>query len=230
MKVQNLMQQGVARAGLALALAALPLLAQAGTVVGSMTDKNGQPVADAVFYAMPELGNAATSAPETIIMTQENYRFEPYVSVLRKGTVVKFTNKDSRDHHIKSFSLTKAFEMRVPGKGESAQTVVFDKVGDIVMVCHFHDFMRGFVYVVDTPYFLKTDKAGSASLNNLPAGKYQVMAWVPNMLGAPFSQNVQVNDSGQTAVSFKLDFVPKAPPIGRTPSKMPSSSPNYNPY
>ena len=218
--------------GLSLALASVPMLAQAGLVIGFMADKTGQPVQDAVFYATPLDGSAPGAAPsEPVLMTQENYKFDPYVSVLRKGTAVKFSNKDGRDHHIKSFSLTKAFEMRVPGKADAAQPVVFDKVGDVVMVCHFHDFMRGFIYVVDTPYYAKTDKAGNASLNNLPPGKYQVQAWVPNMLGAPFSQTVQVTDAGNSQVRFQLDFVPKPPPPGRTPSKAPMpSGPNYSPF
>lgn len=218
------------------AIACAPLVAQAGIVIGSMADKTGQPVADAVFFATPLDGslNSGSAPAEPIVMTQENYKFDPYVSVLRKGTAVKFSNKDGRDHHIKSFSLTKAFEMRVPGKADAAQTVVFDKPGDVVMVCHFHDFMRGFIYVVDTPFYGKTDKAGNATLNQLPPGKYQVQAWVPNMFGAPFSQVVQVAETGNASVRFQLDFVPKPPPIGRTPSKpassAPNTSPNYSPF
>ncbi len=218
------------------ALACAPLVAQAGLVIGYMADRNGQPVQDAVFFATPLDGNlnSGAASAEPVVMTQENYKFDPYVSVLRKGTAVRFANKDGRDHHIKSFSLTKAFEMRVPGKADAAQTVVFDKAGDVIMVCHFHDFMRGFIYVVDTPFYGKTDKFGNVALNQLPAGKYQVQAWVPNMLSAPFSQVVQVNEAGNTSVRFQLDFVPKPPPIGRTPSKpaisAPNTAPNYSPF
>ncbi len=218
------------------AFACAPLAVQAALVVGYMADRNGQPVQDAVFFATPLDGNLNTGkAPaEPVVMTQENYKFEPYVSVLRKDTAVKFGNKDGRDHHVKSFSLTKAFEMRVPGKADAAQTVVFDKVGDVALVCHFHDYMRAYIYVVDTPFFGKTDKAGNVTLDKLPPGKYQVQAWVPNMLAAPFSQVVQVNEAGNTSVRFQLDFVPRPPPIGRTPSKpassAPNTAPNYSPF
>jgi plastocyanin len=201
--------------------------AQAGLVVGFMADKNGQGVQEAVFYATPLDASAPGAAPtELVVLNQENYQFTPYVAVLRKGTSVKFANRDTRDHHIKSFALTKAFEMRVPGKSDAAQTVLFDKVGDVPMVCHFHDTMRGFIYVIDTPYFSKTDKGGNAILNNLPPGKYQIQAWVPTMVTPPYTQNVTVSENGSVAVRFQLDFVPKPPPAGRAPAK-PAASTAY---
>lgn len=200
--------------------------AQAGLVVGFMADKNGQGVQEAVFYATP-LDVVPPGGPpaEPVVLNQENYQFAPYVAVLRKGTAVKFANRDSRDHHIKSFSLNKAFEMRVPGKSDASQPVIFDKLGDVPMVCHFHDTMRGFIYVIDTPYFSKTDKGGNAILNNLPPGKYQIQAWVPTMVTPPYTQNVTITESGSVAVRFKLDFVPKPPPAGRLPAKPAASGP-----
>lgn len=194
--------------------------AEAALVVGFMADKNGQGVQEAVFYATPLDALAPGGPPaEPVVLNQENYQFAPYVAVLRKGTSVKFTNRDTRDHHIKSFSTNKAFEMRVPGKRDAAQVVMFDKLGDVPMVCHFHDSMRGFIYVIDTPYFAKTDKGGNAIISNLPPGKYQVQAWVPTMVAEPYIQTVTVSDSGSVAVRFKLDFVPKPPPAGRLPVK-----------
>lgn len=202
-------------AALALALG-LPMTAQAALVVGFMADKSGQGVMDAVFYATPLETALPPAAAETLTVAQEGYVFTPYVAVLRKGGSAKFANRDGREHHVKSFSPTKGFEMRVPAKTEAAQSVLFDKVGEVALVCHFHDSMRGFIYVVDTPYFGKTDKAGNVVLNNLPPGKYQVQAWVPNMLSQPFSQVVQISESGNTQVRFQLDFIPKPSPVPRT--------------
>lgn len=231
MKMQQKIQKTVPRWCWVGVLASVPMLAQAGLLVGGLFDKNGQPVAEAVIYAKPlDAAPAAASATasvtasvsETAIIDQENYLYVPYVSAIRKGTTIKFTNKDGRDHHVKSFSPAKQFEMRVPSKGEAAQTVLFDKPGEVALVCHFHDNMRGFIFVLETPYFGKTDKSGNVLLNNLPPGKYQVDAWVPYLLTPLPTQTVQVGATGSAAVNFKLDYVPKPRPAGRTPYKAPS--------
>jgi hypothetical protein len=223
MKFQVIVKCMNAASGLGLIL--LPLFSQASVVVGTMLDKNGQPVQDAVFYATP-IGKPVPrlETPPNYLLSQENYLFSSYVSVLRKGTKVKFSNLDARDHHVKSFSPAKNFEIRVPGQKSLPDVVTFDALGEVALVCHFHDFMRGYIYVVDTPYFGKTDKDGNAMINNLPAGKYKIEAWVPNMIADPFNQIVQVTEKSAPAIRFKLDYVPKPPPVAFVNKKESSSS------
>jgi plastocyanin len=202
--------------------------AQAGQVSGLLTDKNGQPMQEAVLFATPL--NAAVppfKATDAIVVAQENSVFSPFLSVVRAGTAVRFPNRDAHDHHLKSFSSAKAFELRVKSKRDEPAPIVFDKAGDVVLVCHFHDWMRGYIYVVDTPFFARTDAAGTATLAALPAGKYEVKAWAPNMFGEPLSQIVQVTDDGTIQVKMQFTFVPKAPPSPRKPAKV---APEYNSY
>ena len=39
--------------------------------------------------------------------------------------------------------------------------------------------MVGYIYVVDTPFFAKTDGQGRARIEGLPAGDFDVMVWHP---------------------------------------------------
>lgn len=50
-----------------------------------------------------------------------------------------------------------------------------------------------------------TDRNGQASLNNLPAGRYEVKAWAPYMFGTLIAQTVQVTASGTTPVKFQFN-------------------------
>jgi plastocyanin len=194
--------------------------AQAGGVSGAVIGSNGQAVADAVLFATPlDTPPPPAKAVEPAVVAQENSAFVPYVTVIRTGTSVRFPNRDPHDHHLKSFSPTKPFELRVYSKKEEPAPVLFDKPGDVALVCHFHNWMRGFIYVVDTPYFGKTDGSGQVSLNNLPAGRYEVKAWAPYMFGSPPAQTIQVAATGATAVKFQLTYVPKPAPAPRMPSK-----------
>ncbi len=218
---------------LAATLSVCALSAQAGSVLSLIVDKNGNPVADGVVYAVPlDAPAPAAKASEPVSIAQEHYLFLPYVSVVRSGTQVRFVNRDPHDHHIKSFSPAKAIDVRVASKKDDVAQVLLDKAGEIALVCYFHDWMRGFVYVVDTPYFAKTDKTGNALLASLPAGKYEIKAWVPKMLGEPLSQTVQLTATEAVSSKFQLTFVPAAPPKAVLPSKKKSdasaSSPSYH--
>lgn len=194
--------------------------AQAGSVSGTIIASNGQSVADAVLFATPlDAPLPAAKAGDPAIVAQENSIFVPYVTVIRTGTSVRFPNRDPHDHHLKSFSPAKPFELRVYNKKEEPAPVLFDKAGDVALVCHFHNWMRGFIYVVDTPYFAKTDGNGQATLSSLPAGRYEVKAWAPYMFGSPLAQTIQVGSAGSTPVKFQLGYVPKPAPAARAPAK-----------
>ncbi|MBI3230211.1 MAG: methylamine utilization protein [Burkholderiales bacterium] len=206
-------------------ISATSLSAHAGSLLGLITDKNGNPVADGVLYAIPlDTPPPAAKAAETLSISQENYLFLPYVTVIRSGSSVRFFNRDPHDHHIKSFSPAKAIDLRVNSKKEDVPQVLFDKTGEVALVCYFHDWMRGFISVVDTPYFAKTDKTGNALLNSLPPGKYEVKAWVPKMIGEPLSQTVQLAATDAVSSKFQLSFVPVAPPKPVTPKKKSEST------
>lgn len=196
----------------------LPTMAQAGIAVGAVVDKNSKPVENAVIFAVP-LDAAAPLVinPEPIVVAQENYAFVPYVSVIQAGTSVRFPNRDEHDHHLKSFSPAKTFSLKTYSKKEEPKSILFDKSGEVALVCHIHDWMRGFIYVVDTPWFAKTDASGHAVIQNLPAGKYEIKAWVPTMFGAPQSKTVQIQASGSSNISFQFDFTPR--PAPKPPAK-----------
>jgi hypothetical protein len=53
--------------------------------------------------------------------------------------------------------------------------VTFDKPGPVTIHCLLHDWMRAYVYVVDTPWYVVTDRTGLASID-VPDGSYEVVA------------------------------------------------------
>ena len=53
--------------------------------------------------------------------------------------------------------------------------------GAAVLGCNIHDWMLGYILVVDTPWFTKTDDEGRAVLDDLPAGRYRLVAWHPRV-------------------------------------------------
>lgn len=185
----------------------------AGIIVGTVMDKDGKPAADAVIFAMPLDAPAPAASPDAqSVVAQENYTFVPYVSVIQNGANVRFPNRDEHDHHLKSFSPAKTFSLKIYSRKKEPDPVLFDKSGEVALVCHIHNWMRGFIYVVDTPWFGKTDASGQAVIQNIPPGKYEIKAWAPMMLGAPPSKTVQIQASGSTDAKFQLNFTPRPAP------------------
>jgi len=86
--------------------------------------------------------------------------FIPYLTALKTGTVATFP--EPRSHRVYSFSPAKSFEIKLYS-GRSPSSIAFDKPGVVTLGCNIHDWMIGYVLVVSTPHFAKTDAAGSES-------------------------------------------------------------------
>ncbi len=196
--------------------------ARAGELHALVSDDNARPLADAVVVAFPEDGRVEPAKPGTVVEDQIDKEFVPYVQVLRVGSKVTFPNKDDIRHHVYSFSPAKKFELPLYS-GTPASPVLFDKVGVVKLGCNIHDWMIGYLYVTDAPYFGKTTAQGQVELKGLPAGIYTVRAWHPLLDGTEEStaQKIEVKDSARASVkwAFKLkrEFRPSRAPLPGDP-------------
>ena len=173
---------------------------------------DGQPVVDAVVYANIISGTAPIRPKRAVSVEQINKEFVPLVSVLQTGTMVNFPNRDKVRHHVYSFSPAKTFEIKlysgVPGK-----PILFDKPGEVVLGCNIHDTMLAYMLVVDTPIFDKTDKRGTALLDGLSAGEYEVHMWYPGAAASatPLPQKIKLSANEVGASTFTFSFKPQSP-------------------
>ena len=184
----------------------------AATIEISVVDEQGRPIEDVAVYATPALSAAghvvATTAiavpgPKAI-MDQRDMQFVPHLLVVQSGTEVAFPNGDKVSHHVYSFSEAKQFELKLY-KGDVYPPVAFDRPGVVVLGCNIHDGMLGYVVVVDTPYFAKTDEQGVALIDGVPSGDYVVAAWTPRArpTALPPTQQVTVGD-GTVAAEIRI--------------------------
>ena len=197
--------------------------ALAGTLVAQIKDRNGAPVINAVVYALPVGSKAPVALPTATGMVEQSYyKFEPYVSVVQTGTKMRFPNRDRNEHHIKVLAGPSAFEHKVYTRKEPEPTLL-DKPGQITLQCLIHDWMNAHIYVVDSPWFGKTSKAGSAVIESLPPGEYDVFVTHPSLLipgqvTPSMPRRVKFDASNVHVLEARFDLVPKAEPSRRTPS------------
>lgn len=139
--------------------------------------ESGESIKDAVVAVIPAQGTDS-SENSRAEMDQRSFKFVPDVLVIRKNTLVYFPNSDDVRHHVYSFSPAKKFELRLY-HGKTAEPVLFDQPGKVILGCNIHDSMVATIYVVDTPYFAQSDQDGLAVVENLPAGSYRLAIYHP---------------------------------------------------
>jgi plastocyanin len=199
---------------------ALATTLSAATIVVDVRDPKAAPLSDAVVFATPE-GREMRAASRTAVMDQKNKTFVPRVLPVQVGTAVKFPNSDDIQHQVYSFSPAKTFNLPLY-KGTPANPIVFSAPGVVTLGCNIHDTMNAYIVVVDTPYFEKSESSGRTELRNLPAGKYVVRVWHPDMKDEPAPQSVAVGESERAELAFTVVAAPKAmttAPLNKTEDK-----------
>ncbi len=69
--------------------------------------------------------------------------------------------------------------------------------GSVALGCNIHDWMNGYIRVVDTPYAAKTDHNGYARIAAVPYGSYGLTIWHPRarLPNGEMKRKLAVNNS-----------------------------------
>ena len=172
-----------------------------------VADADGKPLADAVASLRPANGHApAVAAGTTAIMDQRDLQFAPHVLAIEVGTEVSMPNSDQVRHHVYSFSPAKHFELRMY-KDRPGDPGDFLIPGVVSLGCNIHDWMLGYILVLDTPYFAKSDDSGVLTIANVPEGDYLFDIWQPRLAGAaPAAQPMSLGaENVDKAVALNVD-------------------------
>ena len=185
--------------------------AYAAEVAATVTDNAGRPVKDAVVVAVPVDGAMhIPSHPHAQILDQIDKEFVPKVKAVVMGTPIIFPNHDNVRHQVYSFSPAKRFELPLYA-GVPAKPVVFDKPGVVVLGCNIHDWMIGYVYVSESPWFAMTGIDGTATIADVPPGAYVLRVWHPQLNGSEEAtrQTLSISRGQIAAVSWNLALRPE---------------------
>lgn len=204
-----------------LALLALPAVATAGVVEGTVAIAKGAAPAAKPRYPLAasyEVGEAeppaaivfleggpeepTTEAADPVDVAQERYQFAPGLVAVRTGTVIRFPNRDDEYHSVFSYSKPKRFDLGRYHKDETPAAIVFDQPGVVKLYCEIHDHMRGTIVVVPSRRFAKTDGEGRFRIEGVPPGEYAIKAWVDDALR---EARVVVPADGTTTIDFPAE-------------------------
>ena len=181
--------------------------AYASDVNVNVVDKDGRPVGDVAVYATkPGSENDLLSPTARAIMDQIDRQFVPHLLVVQTGTSVEFPNSDSVAHHVYSFSHPNKFMLPMY-RGEQHPPVRFDFGGVVSLGCNIHDHMLGFILVVNSTAFTKTDEYGNASLTLDNPEDYEISIWSPRIRDENVLLTKAAHASGddELIIEFRLE-------------------------
>jgi plastocyanin len=146
-------------------------------------------------------GVPAPASPPVARMSQRGLQFIPNLLPIRVGTTVEFPNHDDLHHNVFSYSKPKRFDLGRYVKDEKPAAQRFDKPGLVKLNCEVHAHMRGYILVLDSPFFTLTDTNGNYRLENLPPGKYVLKAWVSEKV--TFERAVELKARPALRIDFR---------------------------
>ena len=171
-----------------------------------VVDRDGQHVADVAVYAVRLDGQNDLPTPTAgAIMDQIDRQFVPHLLVVQTGTPVEFPNSDTVAHHVYSFSHPNKFILPMY-KGQQHAPVTFEHSGVVSLGCNIHDHMLGYILVVDSTAFTKTDANGHALLSLESAEEYAINIWSPRIRDKVkfLSKTLVVSGNPNAEITFSL--------------------------
>jgi plastocyanin len=169
----------------------------AGTIEGKVSPGKSVVYVDAIA------GKTFPAPAAKPVMDQKGLMFNPHIMVVEKGTAVEFLNSDTVQHNVFWPSISgnkkESHNLGTWPKGEK-KAFKFDTPGVVPLLCNVHPEMSGYIVVSPTPYFAETDASGNYKIENVPDGKYNVVAWHEGMK----TQTKAVDVAGTGKADFTL--------------------------
>jgi plastocyanin len=172
----------------------------------SFVTKRGQnPVAEEtlVWLEATSPARGAKKAPVTVQMTTRGKMLLPHVMAIPVGSSVSFPNQDPISHNIFSLTSGNQFDLGLYRTG-AGKSHTFAVPGIVNVYCNVHPQMSAVIHVMATPYFAFANARGDFALTDVPAGKYDLVAW--NEQGGTTRTAVDLAGTGTAApVAVTLD-------------------------
>jgi len=182
---------------------------QAGIVRGVISvTKGGKAKADrtgVIVYLEGVVGTPPTPKDHAIIRQREK-QFVPPLTVVVKGTTVDFPNEDKIFHNVFSVSRPARFDLGLYKTG-TPKSVEMKRAGVVDVYCNIHPDMIAKVKVLDNAYYTITGKTGEFRIENVPAGEYPIVAWLPT--GDEVKGKVTVTAGGSSEIKLEVAEVAK---------------------
>ena len=147
-----------------------------------------------------------TAKPE---MDQKGCKFTPHVQIVPVGTRLTMLNSDKVNHNVHIFSsINKPVnKQQTKNRRKMPLAGVKKAEGPVSVKCDIHGWMSAWIAYVPHPYFAVTNEKGEVTLEDVPAGTYQLGYWheaCGTNSSSPASITVEAGGSATQDFTLKL--------------------------
>jgi plastocyanin len=171
-----------------------------------IVSSDGKTLANVFVYVKEGAPQRLYPIPSTpVVIDQQKCRYLPRVIGVQVGQVLEIRNSDPLLHNVRAEGvINQPFDVGQPLQGIKTTKVFTTREVMIPMKCQVHAWMRGYVGVLEHPFFAVTDASGRFSLPPLPPGTYTLEAW-HEKLGTETQQiTVAAKDAKSVDFTFKV--------------------------
>ncbi len=136
----------------------------------------------------------------------------PNVAIIHNHQRMNMINRDPVVHNIQVYQNEKGniiLNSPLPVSDKPRGGVLNFKRGRRIsqMICGMHEFMQSWGFVVENPYYAKTEKDGSYRIDDIPAGTYEVSIWHPHSKIYNKTVTVKANKESRMDFVFNAELI-----------------------
>jgi hypothetical protein len=112
-----------------------------------------------------------------VVLDQKNCEFQPYVLPFQKDQKLVIKSSDPFGHNVRFTGFNNVgVNQMVPANGEFEVKLVAES-RPMELRCDIHNWMNGYLLVLDHPFFASTAADGSFEIKGVPAGAQNLIVW-----------------------------------------------------
>lgn len=161
-----------------------------------------------------EKGKPFTGPPELRI---RDCRMSPFVSAVRQDEPIRLVNEDPITHDVQGYTLKGPYTFPMFNKpllpeSETEKKIRF-RPGHYLFrsQCGVHAFMQSWGMAVTNPYYAVTPADGGFKIDQIPTGRYHLIAWHPLM--PVQAREVTIEAGGAASMDFEFNAADVSIPL-----------------
>ncbi len=135
-------------------------------------------------------------------------RANNYIIGIKNSENILIENTDPIQHEIATYEVRNIYSDQIsnrpviPKSSQVRSAFVRADASEFTIKCNLHPFLQTHGYLIENPYYTITDSNGDFSIENIPPGTYEVVAWhtyIPQKKGT-----VTITPEGETQIDFEF--------------------------
>lgn len=197
-------------------------------ILQSRVARSGTRVGGALVWLTDIRSGKALPLERRFEITNDKCALDPVTQVIYTTSTLNVVTHDRAMHTNRFINVGTGVIQAVAPFNDAGEVVpldhIFPQPAQIEVVCEQHPWTRAWVAVLDHPYSAKTAANGSFNIADIPAGRYRVRAWHPNLGFADDSVSVVAGQAANVAFRIRVPGA-RAPARAAIPPAADTSTP-----